>query len=299
VCNEGSFLALLLKGEMGAIEQLVEHVLTIPAQGKIEYRPLVDRVLLLVGSFGKIGSEAAGFGNWGSVKETHLSMWLPVAAGSSVAGMFVPDHLALAIPYMFVDNPLSYAGGREDYGYPKAMGRFTPENGSGEKVELEVFGGDFGQNKQAGWVHLLTIEREQASAQPHAIAAGGAWQPGNELVPYIEEVNGGASPDLAQGFSVSDVVTKLLAGAIRQVSLKQLRDAGTADVACYQAIVEAKVQAENVDWRRPAGTWKVDIATIASHPIGEDLGMAASQPASFALEVEFDATIKPGTAVAP
>ena len=60
------------------------------------------------------------------------------------------------------------------------------------------------------------------------------------------------------------------------MSLKQLRDAGTADVACYQKLVEGTVELENLQWRAAAGTWVVEIDVLESHPIGEDLSVATS-----------------------
>ena len=164
-CRKGSFLALAVKGDAEKIGGLVTRVLNVPADGKVEYRAPIDRMLLLVGSFAQIGSGAEGFRDWGTMSETHLSLWVPLAAGHDDGGTFVLDHLALTVPYIFVDNPLSYAGGREDYGYPKAMGCFTPTDGSGPKIELSVFGGDFGRGNQAGWVRLLTI-LDEADAPP-------------------------------------------------------------------------------------------------------------------------------------
>lgn len=295
-CRKGSFLALAVKGDAEKIGKLVTRVLNVPADRKVEYRAPIDHMLLLVGSFAQIGSGAEGFRDWGTVSETHLSLWVPLAAGHDDGGTFVLDHLALTVPYIFVDNPLSYAGGREDYGYPKAMGCFTPTDGSGPKVELSVFGGDFGRGNQAGWVRLLTILDEADAAPEEAGAA--AWRQGDELVPYIEEHE---SPDALApfGFSIAKIVAAVLSEAAPQVSLKQVRDAGAADLACYQEIVQAAVKIENLTWRGAGGPWKLEVEAISSHPLAEDLGIAGTLPADLALEVEFDLTLQPGETVAP
>ena len=83
------------------------------------------------------------------------------------------------------------------------------------------------------------------------------------------------------------------------MSLKQVRDAGAADLACYQAIVQAAVKIENLTWRGAGGPWKLEVEAISSHPLAEDLGIAGTLPADLALEVEFDLTLQPGETVAP
>ncbi len=294
-CHGGSFLALVVKGDAEKIGNLVDKVLTAPARGRVEYRALLDRMLLLVGSFAELGSGAHGFGDWGTVSETHLSLWVPVAAGHDEGGIFMPDHVALTVPYILVDNPLSYAGGREDYGYPKAMACFEPAGGSGPKVEVSVFGGNFGRANKAGWVRLMTVLVEQAAVAADETAP---WRKGDELVPYIEEQE---TPDsiAVSGFSLANIVAELLSDGAPQVSLKQVRDAGPQDVACYQAIVQAPVRMTNLKWRDAGGPWKVEVEALESHPLQEDLGIAGTLSADVALEVEFDLTLEPGKAIAP
>jgi len=72
------------------------------------------------------------------------------------------------VPYIFVDNPMSYLGGREDFGYAKAMGQFQPPSALGTRITLDAFGGDFATGNQASWLPLLEIEEPQAAAGSHA-----------------------------------------------------------------------------------------------------------------------------------
>ena len=37
----------------------------------------------------------------------------PLLAGHDVGGLFIAERLLMAVPYVFVDNPMSYLGGRE------------------------------------------------------------------------------------------------------------------------------------------------------------------------------------------
>ena len=68
------------------------------------------------------------------MRETQASFWIPVLAGRDLGDIFIAERLVLAVPYVLVDNPMSYLGGRETYGYAKTMGRFDPPGGIGDHV---------------------------------------------------------------------------------------------------------------------------------------------------------------------
>ena len=106
------------------------------------------------------------------MRETQASFWIPVLAGRYFGGIFIAERLLMAVPYVFVDNPMSYLGGRETYGYAKVMGRFDPALGLADHVTLEAFGGDFGRMEGADWRKFL--ELSSGGAATHARAAPAA-----------------------------------------------------------------------------------------------------------------------------
>jgi hypothetical protein len=308
-CHEGRFLGLLLKGEQARIEGTCQRVLNGPAGGAVEYRVLTPYALMLVGSFAKVSSGAPGFQDWGFVQETHLSIWLPLAAGRSVGGGFTLDHLCLTVPYMFVDNPLSYLGGREDFGYPKAMAEFSPSNGLGEKIQMQAFGGEFGPGHRAGPAPLVELERVQASSEsgtPGATAPAGqaasaigrTLRGPDEIVPYVEALSLGCQLPLEFGIAVSDFVLAVLNKTAQQVFLKQFRDAASAGDVCYRTIIEAPVQVTEPSLQTVGEEWQVTIHGLRSHPIVEELGIE-SQPTSLTFELGMDLEIDVGKVVAP
>jgi len=307
LARQGRFLGLVLEGDETQIEALCQRMLNVPAAGAVEYMPLTRHVLVLAGSFGEVSSLAPGFEDWGSVKETHISMWVPLAAGHREGKRFVPSRLCLAVPYILVDNPLSYAGGREDYGYPKAMGRFSPSGGLGDLVQVQVFGGDFGRGNQARWTPLLelarmrpeggTATRRGAATTATADADAAMWREAEEIVSHFVHVSGRVdAPRLALDIALEDIVKAILDKSARQVFLKQFRDAETAGDACYQAIVEAPVQVTEASWRPLLQDWQVMIHSLDSHPIASDLGIA-TQTTRLTFEVMMNMIIDPGVVV--
>ncbi len=303
VTREGRLHGLALEGDRERIDALCERMFNVPAAGAVEYRPLSNHVLLLVGSFGHVASLAPGFDALGSVEETQLSLWVPLAAGHRDGEEFVADRLCMAVPYIFVDNPMSMAGGREDLGYPKSMARFDPSSGFGELVQVQTFGGDFAPGNRAAWVPVL--ELAHASANGGAVAAAeetaqAAWHAAEDLARHLlRHGESGdsqhAQPDMAL---FKDLAGDLLHKRARQVFLKQFRDAEAVGGACYRAVVEAPIQVTSANWRPSPHEWQVTVHPIASHPIAGDLGLS-TQTTRLAFELELDMVVDPGVVVAP
>jgi hypothetical protein len=300
----GELLALVLDGNMEKLETWCENVLNSPAKGVVRYKPATSQVLLMAGSFAEMTSGAPKFRSSGSVAETQLALFLLLSAEKNEGGAFVDAGIRIAVPYIFVDNPMSYASGREDYGYPKAMGQFKPANGVGSPMEMKAFGGDLASNSKAGWTTLLELERvgqAGSAAGPPAAGPGAAdeqeWRPMSEIAPYFLGTAEDATGVLGTGALLVELITALLDKSARQVFLKQFRDAQSSTAACYQAIVEAPLEVSNFSWR-PTPQWTVKITPITSHPIATELGVAP-QTTWKTLELHMDLRLDPGEVVAP
>ncbi len=291
ICREGSFRALVFEGAHTALTALCDRMLNGPAGGACHYAPIGEHVLVLTGSFGSVASQAPGFNERGSVRETQLSLWVPTLATTTSPKA---TNLCMLVPYIFVDNPMSLLGGREDFGYPKAMGQFEPQSALGSTVTLTAFGGDFAPGNQAAWHPLLELVGPR-SAGADASAEREDWKTGAELAGLIGD---GSATGTAELGLIRSLIEALLDHTAQQVFLKQFRDAGSADTACYQAVVEAPVQISNVRFCAATDEWALTIHPLDSHPIGPELGLS-NQSTRLTYQLEFDMTVGTGTIVSP
>jgi uncharacterized protein with NAD-binding domain and iron-sulfur cluster len=303
-CEGGRLRGFVLRGDSDRIDDLVHRTLTEPAPGSAMYRPLGGTVVLLVGEFDRITSTTRPWSDWGSARETQASLWVPLVAGHQADGQFEVDRFCLAVPYLLVDNPMSYSGGREDYGYAKTMGIFEPTDGLGDRVAIKAYGGRFAPEAEAAWVPLLEVTPAGADDGDGGLgetfegavgfvrgiagaAVGAAGDLAGALVDGIADLVGGRLPDAIDVSLADDFVDSLLSGRGRQVLLKQFRDARDGRLACYQAVVEAPVRMTRVRGRPLLGAWDVTIHELDSHPIGRDMGLV-TQSTSLAFELEID-----------
>ena len=294
----GRFQCLALEGDASRITALIDRMLNVPAAGRVHYRPLFGKHLLLqTGAFASVSSQAPEFDRWGYVEEAQISLWVPLAAGRLEGSAFIAERLCLAVPYILVNNPMSYAGGREDYGYPKTLGIFSPADGLGDPLSVEAFGGQFDPADQAGWHPLFRISR---GAGPRA-RKGGGWHDLKEAGRHItelgeerlRELSGIPAPSL-----IGDFLAALEGRQVRQVFLKQFRDVRADTAAIYQSVVEAPIHFLSTSLRPSLEQWSVQITPLDSHPIGPELGLS-SQTTRLSFDVKMDMIAEPGIVVAP
>lgn len=293
-CAGGELQGLLLQGDHARIAALVETMFNVPAGRGVQYRALGSNVMLLIGNFKRVTSLTQPFDRWGAVHETQASFWIPVLAGRELGDVFIAERLLLAVPYVFVDNPMSYLGGRETFGYAKTMARFDPVDGRGNHIRLQAFGGNFGRNEGADWRDFLEVRAgpPRPSATPPQRSSG--------PLPLVRHLVGDM-PELAEGAEVvlgeiqltAGLVADLLAGRVGQVFLKQFRDATDGTRACYQAVVEAPVQIRRVESALSLRDWEIDVHPLDSHPIDVELGVA-DQQARLAFDIEIDFELENG-----
>lgn len=281
--TEGTFRGLMLKGDALLIAQLVERYLNVPAAGAVVYRPLLGEwVLMQTGAFKKVSSEAPGFESWGYVDEAQISLWIPLAAGRLAGDHFVAERICMAVPYILVNNPMSYAGGREIYGYPKSLGIFDPPSAVGDPQKVEAFGGDFAAGSAAGWHPLFELRRVRASPGESAVlelgealkALPGAWRELDLPLPQVSVIK--------------DIFETLTGKQMRQVFLKQFRDEQVVGAACYQHVVEAPIDFLSTQIRPSLDEWELVVHHLDSHPVDVEMGIATQRTRlSFDVQMDF------------
>jgi hypothetical protein len=222
------------------------------------------------------------------------TFWIPVAAGRQVGGAFIAERLGLATPYILVDNPMSYLGGRETYGYAKTMARFDPEDGLGDRTVVSAFGGDFGRDDGASWRPFLEIAADPGPDPEDELRETAEIV--SHLVGDLVRDERGAAMLGGIGLAAS-VVDDMFAGRCRQVFLKQFRESTDGTRACYQTVVEAPIDVKRSVLRPSRRDWEVVIHHLDSHPIGEEMGVVTQRP-QIAFEGELDMVVEVGVDVA-
>jgi hypothetical protein len=245
----------------------------------------------------------------------------------------VDDHFAIFMPYIWVDDPIAFASGREVYGFAKTQGWMRrledprrvdgagPDDRTPDpppELVLDVYGvEEFGRRAEVARQRLITIyaaRRRRSEDRSEQRVLDDNWE-GDDLaslaacfVPELEPSSTafGAAPrrslqrlvrPAAKVTAQARVLGELLSEqVVRHVFLKQIRDAENGELAALQQVVEARsrVVGGSVRWRRLPGPYELTIAPLASHPLQDDLGLPLEQTIRLAFAAEFGFRMEPG-----
>ena len=253
---------------------------------------------------------------------------MPAIAQRLEDGHYVDDHLTIFMPYIWVDDPIAFASGREVYGFAKTQGWMRrlpdpradrPDDGGPPdpppELALDVYGAaEYGPGSELGRTRLITIEASGArrgdgrDRRPREDAAGvdfegltrhfrSEFEPGAELVAATGARRSMLTRRVAAARSGAAALRELISQqAVRHVFLKQIRDAQHGELAVLQQVVEARssVTPGSLRWRRLRGAYDLSISTLESHPLEDELGLAPAQTIDRAFAAEFGFRMEAG-----
>jgi hypothetical protein len=285
LCERARLYCFLLSTDRARVQQLCDRVLKEPSGGARRYVvPRLAPVILTFGTIAGLRSLHPDHSDRGSASEPEAAIWVPTIAQRYEADRYVDEHLAIFMPYLWVDDPIAFASGREVYGFAKTQGwmpRLGDPRGATygrppdppESLMLDVYGAaEYGPGSELQRQRLITIRRRSArrggpgDAAPDAIAEGDDLASlvahfGSQLDPTVdleparrslESVRAPLRAARARGGTFAELLS---AQVVRHVFLKQIRDAERGELAALQQVVEARssVSPGSLRWRRLRG----------------------------------------------
>ncbi len=300
--GESKLLMALVEADSRVTSALVDEAITKPSGGQFRYRAMANWVLLMFADLKEMGSVHEVDAFRGQVTEHELSLWIPLLDAANRPAWYMP--------YVFNSEVSAVITGREVYGYPKIH---TPievdwlgDRPRSVSIDFPVLVGQQWRTRRLkvlaeaqevkplaprSAVRSVEIATEQSgptsSARPEPPdtklrlrlrPAPASGIPGRQPRPP-------APPGLHDNWmwdgtklsaSGREVARQLLANA-PLVFLKQFRDAGMADRACYQAIIHAKLVMTGRALRSvvplPPESYSIQLPNSADFPLVQEVGL--------------------------
>ena len=230
--------------------------------------------------------------------------------------------LVLFAPYVFSSDTPGWRAEREIYGYPQQQGRVEIErDGDGPPDRLRVCARvieEFRTGAIAGDMQILQITRKRKAAAGRARTVTAAAlvksiaerlgvkevRPRGRIAPTVvaRPRLGATAADLAffqrrsrraperatRDLPMFDFSKVQMSGNLPMLFLKQFRDIVHSDRACYQAIVEARLEIEGDISQLPLDGYVLEVTNTDSVPLQRELGI----PSGGVLPVEFAFELK-------
>lgn len=251
-----------LSADLEVLTALCDKLLNIGTfqERGFEYRPILPFVDLEVLTYPFMKSRVSRFYNMGYTNQNEVYFRLLLGKFENVLGFLAPTGVAVFMPYIFVDNAWSLISGREVIGYPKALASFNLANPGPYPMSMTT--DVFEQYDPATPQTRRKLMKISQAGTPQAGLQGfTAWPWGvldfgifdQALIPLLQSVLQGSS--------------------FPTIQLKQIRDAESAQRACYQALVQAEFQVTRIDQPSLLPSAEIRIPHYDSLPIVNELGL--------------------------
>ncbi len=269
----------VLRADERALQRLCAAQLELG--GPTTYRPLGPFVMLYASS---MTNEARPFGR---CDELDIGFWIPLIASGD-------EHVVMYSPYVWVDNSLALASGRELFGFPKQLGTlsFAPSEGR-FAVSTSVL------PRRGGDVELRPLIEVRTNGAPRAAASLGSW---GELAAAGARLAArliGRHPSAMQHW-MTQMVTR---PSLPMMFLKQLPGASNERRAVYRALIEASIDVAPGPYSLTPldGPVEVTLYEYESHRIARTLGLLrrAHHAGISQLRPEAQARLRFGAVVQP
>jgi hypothetical protein len=280
-CSNVLMFGFVLEGDKDRLNAFLSPMMDIPHNNIIRFTAISHYLLLTFTHMPKVVSGLPV----GWMTETEVTLWILTCGMRKVGPVWTPDptQLSFMVPYIWVDNPISIAGGREIYGFPKQWGTVqmpTTYDISNPapipSMSLDALAiKTFHPETQAQVQRLMDITCTADSSVDPTV-----WRSADDAFKGISRVMLSQQPTWKP---ISPLIDSLRMSFIKTVPIvffKQFRAVGNSQDACFQAISKVAVE---VDWNAfqgglLPGQYQLSIQELASQPLDQHLGITNQTP---------------------
>jgi hypothetical protein len=281
-----------LEADGERLEALCAKVFAEPSGGAVDVRPLGHHVMVTWGQIERVVSQTPPFDHRGGVAEPQVAIWVPAATVRKNGDRVIAEEFKMFIPYIWLDNAMSLATGRELFGYPKSWGWPGFPSATDQRFTLDVFGLDFGDDQLAARHRLFELTPTEPLPAGERILEGlraVARDVADELFERRDGIHVVPGLHFLEGLA-KDLFRELVPG----IFLKQVRSVEDGLGAALQQIVAAQCTVTRLRAVRLANRHELTVHELDSHPVITELGLR-SQPTEHGYRVEMDFDVGDGS----
>lgn len=293
------FYTFVFSSSQEKLQKVCDNWFNIPSGGAVRYEPLLPVVLVSFARYASSAPASPPFDQWGFVPYHEAIFSIFAVRLKKVGGIWLAEHVGALVPYIFVDDTIAMAAGREVYGMPKTMAKIgLPEGPHAPDLEFSletVSTPRFSPDEPFRSMPIASLSQagEAEKGQLHV------WEDMEAAFKAIQGiVFGGHQIHLPSAGLLLEVADMFLERKLPFSSLRQLRSLSAPDQAAYQSIVDFSARMERFERAGLLpGHFRLSLPENALYPISEDLGLADGQKAEGAFWLDWDFLFEGGREV--
>jgi uncharacterized protein with NAD-binding domain and iron-sulfur cluster len=270
-CKDTELWSFMVKGDEAKLQALIDKVFNEPAMGAVRFAALGPYVMLSLGDIHHVVPETPPFNEMGSGDETQVAFWVPTVQVEERDGQLHATRFFMFTSYIWVNNALSMATGREVYGWPKSMGEITLPDDTNADFRLNCYGLNFGPSEMPAYLPLLDMKPTGSRSSTTGKVGTTLIEMAKALYETYETATGN---HLKLTWDVGlDLLDDAVDTAVPELYLKQFRSIESGTGAAYQAICASRAMTEQLTFEGLVDQYSLKLHHIDSHPVGADLGI--------------------------
>ena len=267
---------LAFEADITAMQALADKLINPAGGGEVVYKVLLSTAMV---SFIDIARCSSAVDVVGWLPGRECAFWVPLL--ESHPNDPTLDRFVFWAPYIFINYTIGLVVGRQTWGWPKVLADITVASDNPAAPVFDcatTYFPTLSQTTQGVTGSLFKITGLSADTQPQAV-----WRAGEQAFAALAEA-------LLEGVAKALVDDLGDLPQVPSVALKQFRQPGAEEIACYQAICDSPI--EIIAFRDggllPDGL-TLEITTCQSHPIVADFLGQAPNPGFTSVPVLFGA----------
>ena len=269
-CDDVQLDAFYLHGDLDALQALCDRMINQPSQGCLVFKPSTRHVVLTFQRLHNLRSLAPGCETLGGHTYCEAAFWV-FTQRFDRQGHKIGDQ-ALLIPYIFAENSVAVATGREVYGYPKEYATVgmplrgaAPDDYTVRGLAVPVFKPGAIALPDTEILRCRRIDDSALKGLGHA-----ACELAGDL---LTAVRSGRIGDTALAL-VGESITALMNKRLDLVYLREIRALAGGRGCDIQSVTTASEHPLELECLRLLrGRYALQLPPLDSHPIAADLGL--------------------------
>jgi uncharacterized protein with NAD-binding domain and iron-sulfur cluster len=291
--NASDMYGFFIKGDLAKLQATVDATLNRVAANQMLFQVISPYIMLTFTRVQHAQSSFPADHNKGWGKEVDIIPWIMVGQIEKNNGVTKLHHVFFYPSYTWVDVPMAISIGREVFGYPKNICKFSMPEPGADPLAFKF--------SSEGW-EPYSPETQLDIHPLIEIAATNTEKAHRPLLGFLDVLGEGlkilrAEQDLfaLDEAGLEDLESLLLRPRIDQIFLKQFPDASGLK-AVYQAVVVAPATIDKVYSAKLLGyTYECTLHKFDTFQLDETLGLQlGTQPVLLPFHINMDFTVEAG-----
>lgn len=264
-CARVSASVFALPAGHAALQSLCDRTLNIPSGGRVRYEPVIDLIGLTFQRLSGMRSASPAATQHSTLHYNEVAIWVMVRDAMQADA---PERLLL--PYIFADNTVAVAAGREIYGYPKEQGYITLP-GTTAQGSVQALAAVNPATTAAAIAGATLITCRPRAMPPLSLDL----LDHTASLEMLEEAIGFATSGNLLG-AAGAFIEMIVGQRLNFVFLRQVAALSGGAACDLQQVVAATAVVSNVGMPDYIGWHRIHFGAFGSHPFATDLGLRLS-----------------------